>query len=364
MAKHSGFVFRPILMWHVRARMGLLLAAILAVSGGVPAGAQSAAPESTPPAAAPPAVTPPGRSLDEVLSGVVRLKTFINPDARTTKNLGRDRQGSGIVIDDNGLVLTIGYLMVEAHAAELITNDGRTVPADIVGYDHETGFGLLRAIAPLKVRPVQLGSAGNLAEGEPALVVSYGGRALAAPVEIASRRTFAGSWEYVVDRAIFTAPAHPAWSGAALLDKTGKLVGVGSLIVGDATGGSDKTPGNMFVPIDLLRPILGELMADGRSQAPAKPWLGMSTEESDGKLLVTNVTPQGPAAAAGVARGDVVVGVDGKTASGLADLYRKVWARGAAGTSIPLDIRRDDAERRVDIKSMNRMDHLKLKSTL
>jgi serine protease Do len=359
MAKHSGFGFR---MWDVRVPMGLLLAAILAVSGGLPAGAQSAAPESTPPAA-PPTGTPPGRSLDEVLSGVVRLKTFINPDARTTKNLGRDRQGSGIVIDDNGLVLTIGYLMVEAHAAELITNDGRTVPADIVGYDHETGFGLLRAIAPLKVRPVQLGSAGNLAEGEPALVVSYGGRALAAPVEIASRRTFAGSWEYVVDRAIFTAPAHPAWSGAALLDKTGKLVGVGSLIVGDASGGSDKTPGNMFVPIDLLRPILGELMADGRSQAPAKPWLGMSTEESDGKLLVTNVTPQGPAAAAGVARGDVVVGVDGKTASGLADLYRKVWARGAAGTSIPLDIRRDDGERRIDIKSMNRMDHLKLKST-
>jgi S1-C subfamily serine protease len=350
-----------------RKRFGLMVAAVLAipmtVSGGAPAGAQSVSPESTPPAATPPAATSPGRSLDDVLSGVVRIKTFINPDARTTKNLGRDRQGSGIVIDDNGLVLTIGYLMVEAHAAELTTNDGRTVPADIVGYDHETGFGLVRAIAPLKVRPLQLGSAANLAEGEPVLVVSAGGRALAAPAEVASRRTFAGSWEYLVDRAIFTAPPHPAWSGAALLDRTGKLVGVGSLIVGDATGKNEKTPGNMFVPIDLLRPILGELMADGRSQAAPKPWLGMSTEESDGKLTVTQVTPQGPAEAAGVVRGDVVVGVDSKAASGLADLYRKVWARGSAGTSIPLDIRRDDAERRVDIKSMNRMDHLKLKST-
>jgi S1-C subfamily serine protease len=353
---------------HKEARMAKRLgygifSALLAVLLVGPASAQSAAPEATPPTATPPGAPSPGRSLDEVLSGVVRLKTFINPDATTTKNLGRDRQGSAIVIDDNGLVLTIGYLMVEAHSAELTTNDGRTVPADIVGYDHETGFGLLRAIAPLKVRPVQLGSAGNLAEGEPALVVSAGGRALAAPVEIASRRTFAGSWEYLVDRAIFTAPPHPAWSGAALLDKTGKLVGVGSLIVGDATGGSDKTPGNMFVPIDLLRPILGELMADGRAQGAPKPWLGMSTEESGGKLMVTNVTPQGPAAAAGISRGDVVVGVDGKSASGLADLYKKVWARGSAGTSIPLDIKRDDAEKRVDIKSMNRMDHLKLKST-
>jgi serine protease Do len=313
------------------------------------------------------AALPPARaqtaSIEDLVGAVVRIKTFINPDGRSVSSLGREREGSGILIDENGLVLTIGYLMVEAHAAELTTNDGRTVPADIVGYDHETGFGLLRAIAPLKVRPLQMGSAGNLAQGEPALVAAAGGRALASPVEIASRRTFAGSWEYLVDRAIFTAPPHPAWSGAALLDRTGRLVGVGSLIVGDATGGSDKTPGNMFVPIDLLRPILGELMADGRSQGAPKPWLGMSTEESDGKLLVTNVTPQGPAAAAGIARGDVVVGVDGKSASGLADLYRKVWSRGSAGTSIPLDIKRDDAEKRVDIKSMNRLDHLKLKST-
>jgi S1-C subfamily serine protease len=294
---------------------------------------------------------------------VVRVKTFINPDGRTIENLGRERSGSGIVIGSDGLVLTIGYLMVEAHSAEVATNDGHALPAEALGYDHETGFGLLRAAQPLKVRPMILGRSAVLKEMDPALVVSFGGADMIAPVRVAARRQFAGSWEYLLEDAIFTAPPHPAWSGAALVNREGKLVGVGSLIVADVTGKGDREPGNMFVPIDGLPPILADLIADGRSSAPARPWLGINAEDVGGQLTVARVTAGGPAEKAGLQKGDVLLGVGGEAATGLADFYRKVWARGGAGTRVPLDIRRDGQGRRFEVESMDRLDHLKLKST-
>ena len=304
-----------------------------------------------------------GGALDDLVSAVVRIKTFINPDGRTIENLGREREGSGIVIDADGLVLTIGYLMVEAHAAEVITNTGRTVPANIVGYDHETGFGLLRAMEPLKLKPLAFGKSAEVKQGDPVLVASYGGAGMVAPVHVVAQREFAGSWEYLLDDAIFTSPPHPAWSGAALINREGKLVGVGSLIVGDASGSGDGNPGNMFVPIDRLPPILGDLIADGRAAGAPRPWLGVTTSEAHGKLIVTKVTPGGPAEQAGLERGDIIVAVNGEKTASLADLYRKVWAVGAAGVAVPLDVLHDDEKRRVDVKSMNRLDHLKLKST-
>ncbi len=173
---------------------------------------------------------------EDLLSSVVRIKTYINPDGRTVDNLGQERDGSGIVIDDEGLILTIGYLMVEAHAAEAITNDGRKIPATVIGYDHDTGFGLLKAVAPLKVRPMLFGKSSDLKVGDPVLAASFGGRDGIAPARVVSLREFAGSWEYLIDGAIYTAPAHSHWSGAALITRDGKLVGVGSLIVGDASG--------------------------------------------------------------------------------------------------------------------------------
>ena len=245
----------------------------------------------------PPAAHAQAPSRDDILSGVVRIKTFINPDGNTLKNLGRDREGTGIVIDGDGLVLTIGYLMVEAYAAEVVAKDGHAIPANVVGYDHETGFGLLRAIMPLKVRPIELGKSADVKEGDPVVVASFGGAERALPAHVVALSPFAGSWEYLLDRAIYTAPPHPAWSGAALLNREGKLVGVGSLILGDAAGSG--RPGNMFVPIDLLPPILADLIADGRVSGPGRPWLGMTTEEAHGRLMVSAVTAGGPAEKAG-----------------------------------------------------------------
>jgi S1-C subfamily serine protease len=303
------------------------------------------------------------QNVEELVSAVVRINTHINPEGRTVQALGHEREGSGILIDSDGLVLTIGYLMVEAYAAEVVANNGRTVPANVVGYDHESGFGLLRAIAPLNLKPMSLGKSAGIKEGDPVLVASFGGRGMVAGAYVVAKREFAGSWEYLLDEALFTAPPHPAWSGAALISREGKLVGVGSLIVGDAGGGSDKAPGNMFVPIDRLSPILGDLIATGRTIGPARPWLGINTDEMRGRLFVSRVTPESPAERAGIKRGDVIVGVKGEQPKNLADFYRKVWAQGSAGDTVALDVLQDSEVRRIEVKSMNRLDHLKLKST-
>jgi S1-C subfamily serine protease len=303
-------------------------------------------------------------SVEELAAAVVRIKTYINPDGQTVQSLGREREGSGIVIDEDGLVLTIGYLMVEAHAAEVRTNDGRTHAATIVGYDHETGFGILRTLQPLKVKPLPFGRSADLHINDPVLIASGGGAGMMGPARIAAKREFAGSWEYLLDEAIFTTPPHPAWSGAALVSREGKLIGVGSLIVSDARGDGGGTPGNMFVPIERLPPILGDLIADGRISGNGRPWLGVAADEVRGRLVVSRVTPDSPAEKAGIRKGDEIVGVAGETPRGLPDFYRKIWATGAAGATVPLDVEQGGGRRRIDVKSINRLDNLKLRSTL
>jgi S1-C subfamily serine protease len=302
-------------------------------------------------------------ALDELFDAVVRIKTFINPDGSSVANLGREREGSGIVIDQSGLVLTIGYLMVEAHAAEVVTNSGRTLPATVVGYDPESGFGLLRTIEPPKIKPMAFGKSADVKEQDPELVASGGGAGMVLPVHVASRREFAGSWEYLIEGAIFTSPPHPAWSGAALINHEGKLVGVGSLVVGDANGEGEGSPGNMFVPIDLLMPIMADLLTKGRAAGPAHPWLGVNAQAAHGRLFVGRVAPGGPAEKSGLKRGDVIVGVGGERTRTLSEFYRKVWAKGDAGVTVLLDVLSDGEPRRVEVQSVDRFDTLKLKST-
>ena len=299
---------------------------------------------------------------EQTLSAIVRIKTKIIKDARSAETLGLQREGSGVLIRD-GYVLTIGYLVIEAEAIEVIGADGVAVPASVAGYDHASGFGLLKLLAPFSGRPLPLGDASALAEREAAMIASHGGREGVNLVYVVSRRPFTGSWEYQLDSAIFTYPAVMNWSGAALISAKGELLGIGSLIVNDAAGAGSQSPGNMFVPVDLLKPILEDLITAGRRSGPARPWLGLSAEELRGRLLVSRVSPDGPAARAGLKSGDIVIGVAGEEVSSLADLYRKVWARGAAGVEVPLKVLQGLEIRDVTLRSMDRLEYFRPRPT-
>ena len=318
------------------------------------------------------AVSAPGaaeqNSPHDVFSSVVAITAIIPDDARTVQTLGGMRSGSGIVIDDDGLVLTIGYLILEAEKAAVTNANNELVPAALVAYDHATGFGLLRAEKPLGIKPVQLGTSADMAEGAKVIVVSKGGPAPVMAARVTSRREFAGYWEYLLDNAIFTAPAFPHYGGAALIDSDGRLVGIGSLMVNDAAGPDAPVQGNMFVPIDLLKPILDELLANGRTAATAHPWLGIYTNENRGRVVVVRLAAGGPAASAGILPGDVIMGVGGRRVSGIADFYRKIRAQGTAGADIPIDlvpVRDGKLEiKTIRVPSRDRHDWLKLDKKL
>jgi S1-C subfamily serine protease len=297
------------------------------------------------------------KQAEETLSALVSLSAKIQAGARSAETLGLQRQGNGVLIRD-GYALTIGYLVIEAESIQ-VTGGGKTVPATLAAYDHATGFGLLKLAAPLPGKPLPLGDAGALAERDPALVAGAGGPADVAIVHVVSRRPFSGSWEYLLDSAIFTFPAVRGWSGAALIGAKGELLGIGSLIVPDAGGPGTQSPGNMFVPIDLLKPILADLLAHGRRNGPARPWLGVNTDEVRGRLFVSRLSPEGPAERAGLRKDDVVLAVGGDEVATLADFYRKVWARGAAGVEIPLKVLRGSQIREVTVRSIDRIQYFR-----
>ena len=291
---------------------------------------------------------------------VVKVHVKAVADARSRATLGDERDGTGIVIDSSGLILTIGYLVQEAESVNVSTADGRAVPASVIAYDFSTGFGLLRAVKPPSIKPIAFGDSATVPEREPVLIVGFDG---VAPAFVVSRRPFAGYWEYLLDEAIYTAPATVNWQGAALINKEGKLLGVGSLVVGDAVGGKGQVPGNMFVPINLLKPILGDLIAQGKTSSKPRPWLGVSTQDMQGKLIVTRVSPDSPADQAGLANGDIIVGIRGEQVKGHTDFYRKLWATGDAGTDVVLDVLKGIEIKKLEVHSMDREKYLRPKPT-
>ena len=298
----------------------------------------------------------------QTLDAVVRIHAEVTPGARTAAYLGSEREGSGVVIDADGLVVTIGYLVTEAMAIDVTAGDGKTVPASLVGLDNDSGLALVRTALPLAVKPLFLGRSADLAERQIVLAAGFGGADAAQAARVVSRRIFAGYWEYLLEDAIFTTPPLENWSGAALIGADGKLLGIGSLVVRDAIPGS-AVAGNMFVPIDHLTASLADLLSTGRPGTPPRPWLGINAQEIDGRIVVTRVSAEGPAQRAGVARGSIVAAVAGERVDDLAGLYRKLWAQGAAGVEIPLTVEEGGARREITIKTMNRYDYLKLDTT-
>jgi S1-C subfamily serine protease len=294
----------------------------------------------------------------DVLDAVVAVHANVPPSARTARTLGTERSGSGIVIDGNGLVVTVGYLVLEAASVELGIGE-RRIPARVLAYDHDTGLGLLRAEGRLDVGPVRLGDSTALAERAHLLVSSHGGVQATRPAVLVSRRAFAGYWEYLLEDALFTAPVHPMFGGAALLDDSGALVGIGSLTVSDAVRGRRPVPGNVFIPVDLLKRVLPDLLSEGRSSGPVRPWLGLYADDALGPVVVRRLAEGGPAAAAGIAVGDVVIGVGTEPATSLEGFYRALWASGTAGDAVKLTLLRAGRVVSVSVASGDRYDWLR-----
>jgi S1-C subfamily serine protease len=283
-----------------------------------------------------------GYDLDRALMAVVGVHTKIPEDAFTAETLGTERMGHGVLIRDRGVVLTIGYLVTEAQEVWLSPAEGPPVPGHALAYDQETGFGLVQALAPLDLPALALGRSSDTRVGDPVVVAGAGGRKRSVAARIAAKQEFAGYWEYVLDEAIFTTPAHPNWGGTALIGAGGDLLGIGSLQMQQAPergrAGGDL---NMIVPIDLLKPILDDMLKTGRANRPLRPWLGVYATEIEDKIVVVGLAHGAPAQKAGLKTGDVVLSVGGADVSDLAGLYRRIWSHGAAGVQVPLLIYRD-----------------------
>ena len=298
-----------------------------------------------------------GFDLDQALTSVVGLHSIIPADAFSADSLGTERAGNGVLIDD-GLVLTIGYLITEAEAVWLHLGDGRVVQGHALGLDPESGFGLVQALGGIDLAPLPLGSSAAAQIGDRVVLGGAGGRTRSVASQIAARQEFAGYWEYLLDDAIFTQPAHPNWGGTGLISNRGELIGIGSLqLERERDGKSDYV--NMIVPIDLLKPVLEDLRSFGRVNRPARPWLGMYSTEIENKLVVVGVSAKGPAAGAELKAGDVILAVSGEKISSQAQFYRKLWSLGPAGVDVPLTIYHEGVTFDVVLASTDRAKLLK-----
>ena len=297
-------------------------------------------------------------ALDAALDAVVALRAEIPEDAFTAQILGTERTGHAVAIGQDGLLLTIGYLITEASSIWLTTNQGTALAGHPLAYDQATGFGLVQALGNLGVKGLERGTSASCAVGDPVIVAGHGGRRHALKAAVFAKREFAGYWEYVLDEAIFTVPAHPQWGGSALIGTDGRLLGIGSLLVEEKHDG-ETVQGNMIVPIDELEPILGDLLSRGASRQPPRPWLGFYMTEIEDHLAVAGLVVEGPADRAGMQVGDLVLEVAGERVAGLADLFRRVWRLGASGVEVPLTVVRRGELQRVTVRSANRSDFLK-----
>ena len=302
--------------------------------------------------------------LIDAANAVVGVKVKAIGNARSNETLGRERTGSGVLIERDNLVLTIGYLILEAEEIEVTDADGTTVPAAIVAYDHATGFGLVKTVSKLSPKPIRMGTANPVSQLDRLMIVTGGGEQTISVATVVSKRKFAGYWEYMIDNAIFTSPPRLDHSGAALINKEGELVGIGSLFVMDALTPGERLPGNMFVPIDLLKPVLGELITTGRQRETNRPWLGVNSLEEDGRVKVMQVNADSPAEKAGISAGDIILQVDGEPVESRESFYRKIWSRGAAGVGVRLTVLHGVTLRDVTVHSIDRREFMRRKPTV
>ena len=299
-----------------------------------------------------------GFDLSRALNAVVRLSSRIPEDGFTASMLGTEREGNGVVIRDDGLIVTIGYLITEAEAIWITTHDGRAIAGHPLAYDFPTGIGLVLPLGPLGVAPLMMGSAASVDVDDDVYVIGHGGRAHALKAEVFARREFAGYWEYLLEDAIYTSPAHPLWGGTALLDDSGALVALGSLLV-QTESETEQRAANLCVPLDVIEPLLGELVTHGARAAPPRPWLGLYSTVQNQRVVVAGLLSTAPAHSAGVEPGDTVLEVSGLQIHTLPEFYRALWRQGEAGVTIPLTLQRGSRTLTLQVHSARREQFLK-----
>ena len=293
--------------------------------------------------------------FEKIYESIVRITSTVPDEARTAASLGTSRRGTGVVIDDKH-ILTIGYIVAEADKIEIGLPGGKEVPGDLVAYDHSSGFGILKTILPTKLNPLKLGDSDNISEEDLLFVIPYPDQGQGSGARAVSRRSFAGWWEYYLEKPIYTYPMTQSWAGTPLLNSYGEIIGIGSLYVQESVQGV-QSPGNLFVPVNILKPILSDLLKNGRRTKQINPYMGINSEESNGKVYITRVSENGPAARAGILSKDIILSVNGIKVNAIKDFYLTAWSLGGTGTLIKLEVEQDQKKISFDIKTVDRMDY-------
>jgi S1-C subfamily serine protease len=293
--------------------------------------------------------------IERFYESIVSVRSIVPPEARTAASLGVEREGNGVAIDENH-ILTIGYIVMESESIEIGLSNGRRLPAKLVGYDHTSGFGIIKSVVPLKMPALQLGNSDNISSKQDLLILPSPNRGVGSIVRSVSRRPFTGWWEYFVESPIYTTPPNGLWAGAPILNENGEILGIGSLFVSESVPGIS-SPGNMSVPINLLKPILEDLKSSGRRKSKIQPYLGISSDDSNDQVIVTRVSKGGPAFQAGIRPQDVIMTINGSQISNLKSFYEEIWKSGEAGVTIELSVLRSGSIMTFDVKTVDRLDH-------
>ena len=295
--------------------------------------------------------------IKKFYNSVVSIDSKIREEARTSKSLGTIRQGSGVIIDEYN-ILTIGYIVIEAHEIMIGLPNGKQIPGKLTGYDHSSGFGIVSPIIKTKLTPLEIGNSNDVDLDDTLLILPSPQKGIGSMAKMVSRRPFVGWWEYFLEKPIYTLPMNQSWAGAPLISSNGQILGVGSLFVQDAAFPGTFSPGNMFVPINLLKPILNDLIKYGRRKKDVKPYIGISTNDSSGKVIITRVSKKGPAEKSGLKKNDIIKAVNGKAVNTVQMFYKTIWSSGNYGVEIDFEIIRNEKDLSFKVKSVDRMDYL------
>jgi len=284
-------------------------------------------------------------TADQFATALVSIESTINPDGRTVALLGDNRSGTGVMIDSHGLIVTVGYLLLEASEVRISFYNGVQVPATVVAIDAQSGLALVQVAEGYAgelpdITPVKLGQSALVVKDDRVIVLPANGLEAAASVRIHSAREFSAPWEYLLENALYTMPPVRNFSGAALINREAELIGIGTLALQNITDSDDGTvPGNLFIPVDLLTSRLGTMLTQSVKQVEPsdRAWLGLMVDEM---LSVTRVLDASPAMEAGIQAGDIILGINDNHVVSRANLYRSLWSTVSVADDVALLVSR------------------------